>query len=485
MRLNISLKIMALSILTSLVIIGVLSYQKISSSNEEIEEKFGVALKHIALTAARGIDGDMHDRIQSPADHVKPEFKTIRAHLEAVREANGLDIDTVYTFHPRSSSEMQFCVMLHKQTFIGDPYRVPKVNRDIFRTVLAGEGAHTGIYGDDHGAWISGLAPIKNSAGKVTGILEVDYRVDRFLAERDLSLRNHLLVSGTVLLIGVILSFAMARTLSRPIEKLNEAARALSHGYYTANVNVQTRDELEELAGAFNKMASRIEDHQNRLEAEMERSEELLLNILPASIAEQLKQNRGQIADGYASVSVLFADIVGFTKISESMPPNELVTLLNGIFSKFDALADIHKVEKIKTIGDSYMVAAGIPDPREDHAERLADMAMHMLDVVANNDYDLKIRIGINSGPVVAGVIGAKKFIYDLWGDTVNTASRLEAYGIPGEIQVSEETYILLKDKYELKKRGTLILKKKKEMFTTFILVGKKPPSPGDVAAAG
>ncbi|OCQ94382.1 adenylate/guanylate cyclase [Oscillatoriales cyanobacterium USR001] len=216
------------------------------------------------------------------------------------------------------------------------------------------------------------------------------------------------------------------------------------------------------------------------LHHQQEQTERLLLNILPGPIANRLKQNQEIIADDFAEVTVLFADIVGFTQLSASMSPIALVDLLNQIFSAFDLLCEQHGLEKIKTIGDAYMVVGGLPTPRVDHAEAIALMAIDMQREIAKfntkNNKSFSIRIGIHSGPVVAGVIGIKKFIYDLWGDTVNLASRMESHGLAGQIQVSDVTGELLKDKFMLLKREKIQVKGKGEM-TTYFLVGKKEPA--------
>lgn len=210
---------------------------------------------------------------------------------------------------------------------------------------------------------------------------------------------------------------------------------------------------------------------------EQEKTEKLLLNILPEKIAAELKQKHQTIAEDYAHATVLFADIVGFTQLASSLSPIELVELLNQIFSSFDLLTEKYGLEKIKTIGDAYMVVGGLPIPRIDHAEAIARMALDMLTALKqfNQNYDrnFSIRIGIHSGPVVAGVIGIKKFIYDLWGDTVNIASRMESHGIAGEIQVSHATYLLLKDRFHLQTRGKIAIKGRGEM-TTHILLEEK-----------
>jgi adenylate cyclase len=204
-------------------------------------------------------------------------------------------------------------------------------------------------------------------------------------------------------------------------------------------------------------------------------SERLLLNVLPAPVAVRLKHGDETIADACPEVTVLFADIVGFTPLSERLPAAELVGVLDRVFARWDALATQLGVEKIKTIGDAYMVAAGIPLPRKDHAEAIAEMALAMgpevARVAAETGLALEVRIGIDSGPVVAGVIGRAKFSYDLWGDTVNTASRMESHAAPGTIQVSPRASARLHERYELQPRGTVEVKGKGAM-SPYLLVG-------------
>ena len=222
-----------------------------------------------------------------------------------------------------------------------------------------------------------------------------------------------------------------------------------------------------------------ISEQREKLNREYQRSESLLHNILPHSIAKRLKGEQSVIADHFDSITVLFADIVDFTVLSERLSPTELVNFLNRIFSIFDDLAGQYRLEKIKTIGDAYMVAGGLPAPRSNHLESMADFSLEMQRQLArfNMEYDedVDLRVGMHTGPAVAGVIGVKKFVYDIWGDTVNTASRMESQGIAGEIQVSENTYILLQDKYVFKERGVIDIKGKGKM-RTYLLQRKKVP---------
>ena len=213
------------------------------------------------------------------------------------------------------------------------------------------------------------------------------------------------------------------------------------------------------------------------------RADGLLLNILPGPIAERLKRNPEIIADRFDEVTILFADIVDFTRLSAGADPREVVTMLNNIFSDFDTLALKHGLEKIKTIGDAYMLAGGLPFERPDHAVAVVEFAMDMLKALETrrtwNDQPIRVRIGINTGPVVAGVIGKHKFIYDLWGDAVNTASRMESCGLSNTIQVTESTYQRLKDRYQFEERGVVNIKGKGEM-TTYLLRGRKSAAGGD-----
>jgi class 3 adenylate cyclase len=233
------------------------------------------------------------------------------------------------------------------------------------------------------------------------------------------------------------------------------------------------------IAYAYGSFAHRLEV---ALEDEHRRSETLLRNILPEEIARRLKRGEGTIADGFAGASVLFGDICGFTALSAKVSPAEVVGLLDRVFSRIDELVDRHGLEKIKTIGDAYMVVSGIPAPRKDHAIEIADLALDIRRAVEELRVEtrvgagtgtLSMRIGLSTGPVVAGVIGKRKFAYDLWGDTVNTASRMESHGVAGKVQVSEAMWALLKDDFDLEERGEVDVKGKGPM-RTFFLVGRK-----------
>jgi class 3 adenylate cyclase len=213
------------------------------------------------------------------------------------------------------------------------------------------------------------------------------------------------------------------------------------------------------------------------LASEREKSEGLLLNVLPPSIAGRLKAGERPLADRFEEAAVLFADLVGFTNLTAQMTPEDIVALLDDLFSEFDAMAEQRQLEKIKTVGDAYMVVGGLPEPRPGAADAVADMALEMQELVAryptSDGERLRLRIGIDIGPVVAGVIGKKKFTYDLWGDTVNTASRMESQGIPGKIQVTPRAHDLLKNRYRFQSREAVDIKGIGQT-APFLLIGRR-----------
>ncbi|MGB3491620.1 MAG: adenylate/guanylate cyclase domain-containing protein [Elainellaceae cyanobacterium] len=298
-------------------------------------------------------------------------------------------------------------------------------------------------------------------------------------------------VVGLVLIISIVVTLATMAALGiaviAPILKLREdlllAGDAISEEMAAPRfqtLQTQRKDELGDVMEAFHQMYGRIRQEitirrqaELALRTEQEKAERLLLNILPQSIADKLKQNQQIVAERFESVTVLFADIVGFTEIAARISATELVGMLNQIFSAFDQLADQYGLEKIKTIGDAYMVVGGLPMPRTDHMTAIADMALAMCAEIQQFKTDLgepfQLRIGISSGAIVAGVIGLKKFSYDLWGDVVNVASRMESHSKPGHIQVTETVYNHLKDQYCFQRRGLLAVKGRGEMVTYFL----------------
>lgn len=279
-------------------------------------------------------------------------------------------------------------------------------------------------------------------------------------------LERALMMVGVVAFVVLLITAAwLSRSLLGPLRDLTAGVRRFAAGDYGAHVPVRSRDEIGQLCLAFNGMVDELHEKNQLIEAKNRENEELLLNVLPAPIANRLRDGEQGIADGFAEVSVAFADLVGFTALSSEMPPAEVVALLNGLFTRFDMAAGEIGIEKIKTVGDAYMAVCGLPVPVADHAERMLRMAIRMVHITREHALEhgvsMRLRVGINSGPVVAGVIGKSKYIYDLWGDTVNLASRMESGGIPDSIQVTRPVYEALKDKFVFESRGAIEVKGK------------------------
>ena len=275
---------------------------------------------------------------------------------------------------------------------------------------------------------------------------------------------------------GIVLAVLISRSIARPLESLDHLAGRVSDGDYDCQVEVTSRDEIGRLSEVFNEMVASIRRQTGEIRQKNEENERLLLNILPGPIAERLKGGEQRISDYFPDVTVLFADIVGFTPLSNRLEPGELVALLDELFSAFDRLAERHGIEKIKTIGDAYMAVAGLTKKLEDPARAMVEMGLDMVtateEINREHGTEFSIRIGVNCGPVVAGVIGESKFIYDLWGETVNIASRMESHGVKGEVQITRSVKDCLGSAFTFVERGPIDVKGKGEMDVW--LVGRK-----------
>ncbi len=263
------------------------------------------------------------------------------------------------------------------------------------------------------------------------------------------------------------------------VDELDSVVRCIELGADDYLVKPFIKPLLHARVGAClekKRFRDREQESLRRLQEAQERSERLLLSILPEPIAARLKGGEGCIAEEFPEATIVFADISDFARISRDMSPTETVQFLNSVFTVFDSLAERHGLEKIKTIGDAYMAVAGLPVPRTDHAEAAAEMALSMQAEMARLSQgisgSLSLRVGIHTGSVVAGVIGSTKFSYDLWGDTVNVASAMESDGLPGAIQVSATTCERLRERYILEERGTFYVKGKGDV-TTYLLTGR------------
>ena len=359
---------------------------------------------------------------------------------------------------------------LYKTTILQLPVNFPSVSE-----ALAGkEGTATEVHQHGRGTSLVSYMPLQ-----IEGLnWAIVSRMTLEEALRPVSEMKRLFGwwGGGLLLLTVIAAWFMTRQILRPVIALVEAAERVASGDLTAQVNWKSNDELGVLSDTFNSMTRSIREKTELIEQKNRENEALLLNILPGEIAARLKEGESEIADSFADVTVLFGDIVGFTALSSKTSAAEIVEMLNGLFRQFDEIAQELGIEKIKTIGDCYMAVCGLPRQCHDHVERIARMALRMAELTRQygekRGTSLQLRIGINSGPVVAGVIGATKFIYDLWGDTVNLASRMESTGVPGGVQVTRSVYERLKDSFDLESRGVVQVKGKGEI-ETWILHGE------------
>jgi len=339
---------------------------------------------------------------------------------------------------------------------------------------------------------ISAYVPLGGSKGNCAGILGVDV-IDGDMqavlaATRTLAIRASLVVMGLALIISV----ALGATLTRPILTLSAMARRLAGKDFTVRTAITSQDEIGQLGLHVNAMADTLKQHSENLEqlvrqrmselyAKTPTAERLLLNVVPAATGEQ---DGEVVIDRYDKVSVLFADFIGFNRLSLRATPGTLLTVQHQLFGIFDRMAEKHRLEKVRTIGGAYIVVAGVPQPTDDHALAVARMALEMLTEVrkfANSQEPrLNIRIGIHTGPVVAGVVGTKRFIYDLWGDTVNVASRVESRGFPGHIHVTEAVFECLRDVYRFESCKPLEIKGKRPMPTYRLSPDPLVQTPGD-----
>jgi class 3 adenylate cyclase len=345
----------------------------------------------------------------------------------------------------------------------GTPVLQQRIETQGTRAALSGLSGTGQIVGDRGKLTLSSWGPL-NIPGVKWGLVAKIETTEAFAPIRKLE-RDLMIVGGASLLVVMLIAAWLASALLGPLRELTDGVRRFASGNYDVKVPTRTRDEIGQLCTAFNGMVDEIHAKNAVIEAKNRENEELLLNVLPAPIANRLREGEQSIADGFAEVTVAFADLVGFTALTSDMPPQDVVTLLNGLFTRFDAAAQELGIEKIKTVGDAYMAVCGLPTPVENHAERMVRMAIRMVHITREHAMEhhvvMKLRVGINSGPVVAGVIGKSKYIYDLWGDTVNLASRMESGGIPDSVQVTRAVYEKLKDQFVFETRGEIEVKGK------------------------
>lgn len=467
-------------------------------------------LRNIAAIGSRTIDGPAYERLRAQVGELPPEAVTkieredadyalVSEQLNAIRAAEPALIRYVYILVPTDDPDQpRFVVDADvlagapddpELSHFGHRYDVSKV--PVLRAALLECAARMEtdfVYDPDFKVHsVSAYAPLRGPQGRCAGVLGVDILDTDMRSALSRAGSLAIKVSLAVIALALVVSIIMGTMMTRSLIALSTAVKRFADKDFAVRTQVGSRDEIGQLGSSFNTMAETIQHHSDNLEsmvkvrtkeleAEKQTSERLLLNVLPAPIAARLKHGEGVIVDRFDNVSVLFADIVGFTALSARTSPEALVAMLDDLFTRFDGLADRHGLEKIKTIGDAYMVVAGVPEQSATHAIAMARMGLDMLATLA--DYarthetgaELTIRIGIHSGPVVAGVIGRNKFIYDLWGDTVNTASRMESHGLPSRVHITEATKLALRDRFECEPRGEIDVKGKGPMSTFFLV---------------
>jgi class 3 adenylate cyclase len=441
-------------------------------------QKLGSDLYHHPFTVTRSVD--------------EAEIAIHKIHRSMKDIALVADVDKIVGLKSQIDTHEEEALQ-HLQTageqFLGDSQLVENVvqslidwrpiREEVIRLRLAGDLRTADTIVRDKG--VGEVTRLEQELGELK--LFANRIASESVTEADEIMRQSSLLIGYVYAVAVLLSIAIAVLITHsirvPLRRLDRAATEVSQGDLGHQIEIVSQDELGRLSSTFNFMVTNIRELTEEIQRKNEENERLLLNILPAPIADRLKGGEEPIADYFPEITVLFADIVGFTSMSESITPDELVELLNRLFSEFDDSAKDLGIEKIKTIGDCYMAVAGLVNEIDDPPAAMVKMASEMLRSVESLNLQLgislEIRIGINCGPVIAGVIGKSKFIYDLWGDTVNVASRMESHGLAGRIHVSEAVYERVKGKFELEGRGLINIKGKGEIETYLIIAEDQP----------
>jgi class 3 adenylate cyclase len=516
------------------VLLAVFLYRFIE---RQLEGELRDRLKDIAHIGARSVEVDAYQRLlaklgtrddrQVAEVESSPEYKALYGHLRMIRAAEPTLVHYAYllapTDDPNNPKFVADADVLELNAKLARGEALPKGEEishfnqpyDVSQVPLLKKAlAECTTQSEPGFVWdptfkvssVSSYVPLADDEGNVLrddkgrcmGVLGVDITDRKMRVALDEAGGLAIKISIAMIALALIVSIGMGTVLTRSIVALSSTVKRFADKDFTARTPSLPRDEVGQLGDNFNEMAATIQLHSEHLEdlvkqrtseltAEKQTSERLLLNVLPGPIAERLKSGENLIVDRFENVSVLFADLVGFTSMSSHTTPEALVTMLNDLFSLFDKLAEQHGLEKIKTIGDAYMVVAGIPQPLADHAVAMAHMGMDMIAGIAEYarkvNTNLTIRIGMHSGAVVAGVIGHKKFIYDLWGDTVNTASRMESHGVPGRIHVTETTYLALREQFDFEERAPMEIKGK-GLMKTYLLIGLRAKDPARASAS-
>jgi class 3 adenylate cyclase len=387
----------------------------------------------------------------------------------ALTEENFEGVETALNF-VRDDSRLQFVSLIQTDTVWETDHKKFTIEKKVFKSFP--DSAKVDPYVQSNELYINKRAPFFSSI--MNGEVLLSFSTAEIIKGRNEIRTASAIASFIVFIIGLSIGYLLARNISKPVLALRDAANRVGEGDLTQSVKNRSKDEIGELGTAFNKMVNDLSSARKQVEQstleltnEKQKSDELLLNILPTETAEELKTTGMAQAKKYESVTVIFTDFVDFTAKSEKMDAHRLVDELHHCFSGFDNIIKKYNIEKIKTIGDSYMCAAGLPVENDSHPFDAVNAALEIRDCMLSYKKEMEakgencfdIRIGIHTGPVVAGIVGVNKFAYDIWGSTVNTASRLEGKSKPNKINISESLYQIIKDKYECSLRGKISVK--------------------------
>lgn len=397
----------------------------------------------------------------------------------AITEQNFEGVHTAIDF-VKKDPHLRFVSMLQNDTTWNDPHTTFSVKKTVFITYPDSAKVDPSTSGND--SVIIKRAPFVTPS--LSGEIMLAFNTGEIALSKKQIRTTSIMVSLVVFGIGIFIGFWLARNISVPVLALRDAANKVGAGDLTQNVVALSRDEIGELSIAFNKMVSdlggarkEVEERTADLMAEKKKSDQLLLNILPAETAEELKATGTARAKDYGEVTVMFVDFAEFTAITNSLPPDELVAQLHHCFSAFDAISKKYGIEKIKTIGDAYMCAGGLPLPNATHAFDVTNAALEIVSFMEEYNRQrsaagapmFRVRIGINTGSVVAGIVGTVKFAYDVWGNAVNIASRMESSSEPDKVNISQSTYLRIKDSFNCRWRGKIKAKGIPEMDMYFV----------------
>lgn len=436
MRLSIAIKLLLLTMVLSLVLIGVLYKTSYDTNYAGLVDKYGLALKHVAITTALCINGDDIEAI-GPQGEKTPQFKKIKRFLAQVMTNNFLTHETLYIFRvvpqPDGKKQLRWAVMLHPKPFVWDPHGLKTVVRPHFEKVFAGQSTQTGVYEDQYGVWISGMAPIFNAEGRVSGVLEADFRFNDTRAAFARQQARLAYTSLGVMGLGLLVSLLIAYTFTRPVRKLREAAQAIRDGDYDVRLQIASRDEIGNLAQSFNGMAASLSERFHMLKYISPHTMEMISRLINKEISEEGETR---------NVTIFFSDIRGFTRFSEKRNPEEVVSMLNTFLGRQADIIKEYGGHIDKFVGDE--VVAIFQGLNRDLQAARAGLAIHQVIGEINrsrpSDEVLQVGIGIANGDVIMGNIGSEeRRDYTVIGSNVNLASRLCSGARGGEILITSD----------------------------------------------